>query len=356
MSAPATLLQRRILLGGGLACSLGRRGAAQPSAASEAAQSAWEAFKHRFLADDGRVIDTGNARVSHSEGQGWGMLFAAHFDDPASFARMLGWTTQALRRPHDALHVWRYLPDAAEHTPDPNNATDGDLYIAWALALAATQWRRAEYAEAAAAIARDVLARLTARAGDRLLLLPGITGFTTPEHVVVNPSYTVFAAFPPLARLCPSPLWATLRRDGRALLDTARFGNWHLPPDWLAVPRHGGALAPASAWPPRCSYDAMRVPLQLALAGIPDAPVLASFAALLRGHDGELPAWVDLRTGATAPYMASPGMAAAVGAALVLSGQLPGPLALPAIAQAPDYYSAALTLLARIALADAPPP
>jgi endoglucanase len=71
-------------------------------------QQEWEEFKQRYVTPAGRVVDTGNHRISHSEGQGWGLLFAVTFDDRACFDRMLDWTAHALHRPHDSLHAWRF--------------------------------------------------------------------------------------------------------------------------------------------------------------------------------------------------------------------------------------------------------
>ncbi|MGM1325019.1 glycosyl hydrolase family 8, partial [Klebsiella michiganensis] len=34
------------------------------------ADTAWESYKSRFMMPDGRIIDTGNGNVSHTEGQG----------------------------------------------------------------------------------------------------------------------------------------------------------------------------------------------------------------------------------------------------------------------------------------------
>ena len=42
--------------------------------ASAADQAEWLAFRNRFIAPEGRVVDTGNGGVSHSEGQGYAML------------------------------------------------------------------------------------------------------------------------------------------------------------------------------------------------------------------------------------------------------------------------------------------
>src|SRR4051812_34398211 len=68
----------------------------------------WAKFKARFGSVDGRIIDNVNGGVSHSEGQGWGMLFAVAFDDPDSFDRIYTWTKRTLRRPTDPLHAWRF--------------------------------------------------------------------------------------------------------------------------------------------------------------------------------------------------------------------------------------------------------
>src|SRR5690606_25275712 len=59
----------------GLATSL-----AAPIAAAST-DTLWTDFRTRFIADDGRVVDTGSGGVSHSEGQGWSMLFAEANDD-----------------------------------------------------------------------------------------------------------------------------------------------------------------------------------------------------------------------------------------------------------------------------------
>ena len=118
----------------------------------------WLAFRHLYVTPEGRVVDTGNGNISHSEGQGWGLMAAQAADDKETFARVLDWTTHNLqRRPYDRLHAWRYKPSDANPVSDLNNATDGDIYIAAALARAAARWNRPDYAEQAAHIARDIL-------------------------------------------------------------------------------------------------------------------------------------------------------------------------------------------------------
>ncbi len=309
----------------------------------------WEAFKVRFLHPDGRVVDTGNGGVSHTEGQGWGLLFAATFDDPVAFKAILDWTTRTLRRSRDALHSWRYVPSAANQVPDTNNATDGDLFIAMALSRAARRWSRPDYALTAAAITQDVLRLLVRHTGSWTLLLPGVKGFETQQTFTLNPSYYAFPALQELATRTRDPLWSTVRTDGLTLMRDGRFGRWMLPPDWLQISRKDGTLEPASGWPSRFSYDAIRVPLYLTWTRQMHPAVDAAFQAYWAEQSPILPSWVDVVTGATAPYAAPPGILA-VSKLSVTSPMVSNiPVDFPSVATAPDYYSAALILLARIA-------
>ncbi len=185
---------------------------------SAAMRQDWLAFRHQYVTPEGRVIDTGNGNASHSEGQGWGLMGAQAADDQETFASLLDWTTHALRRrPNDTLHAWRYKPADANPVSDLNNATDGDLFIASALARAAIRWQRPDYAAQAAHLARDILG-LVRTAGARTVLLPGASGFEKPDCLSLNPSYYAFGLFPDLAALVPSAKWDLLRQDGAALI------------------------------------------------------------------------------------------------------------------------------------------
>ncbi len=311
----------------------------------------WETFKRRFVDPTGRVIDTGNNGCSHTEGQGWAMLFAVAFDDPETFDLILTWTERHLRRSYDSLHSWRYQPNAPVPVADPNNATDGDVSIAAALWRAARRWGRPDHARLATAIARDILASLVVKAGPRTVLLPGIEGFTFRDSVTVNPSYYAFPMLDELAEAAPSPIWTRLIEDGRALIDDGRFGLWRLPPDWLRVSRLDGGLAPHPHWPARFSWDAIRVPLWLAW-GRREARASEAFTTFWQAGHPAPPAWVDLATNATAPYAAPAGMLA-IGCLAVACRRPPSgsatPLGFPAVQAASDYYSSALILLSRLA-------
>ena len=312
----------------------------------------YRAFRARFITSDGRVVDTVNGHVSHSEGQGWGMLMAVAFDDEETFDRLHAWTRRWLRRPSDRLHAWRYQPNAENPVSDTNNATDGDMYIAGALARAARHWDRPDLAAEAAGIGRDILRILVRQAGPRLVLLPGAYGFEKDGGVIVNPSYYAFPLIRDIAAVAPSPVWSVLRDDGLRLIGDGRFGPWGLPPDWLRIDRRTGELAPAPGWPARFSYDAIRIPLHLAWSGLSAEGLTDAFFRYWRAPHPFAPAWADLASGTIAPYPAEPGTQAVARLVLQTAG-FGGPAVLvgtdPSVGTATDYYSAALIVLARLA-------
>jgi endoglucanase len=332
--------------------SIGSRASMAGGPGTEVAE--WRAFATRFLQPDGRVIDTFNGGVSHTEGQGWALLCAERADDRAAFDLVLGWTRRMLSRRDDALFAWRYRPE--QGVEDQNNASDGDLMIAWALLRAAERWGEAEHAALGTAVARDVLRLLVRQVGEETVLLPGLRGFEQREHIIVNPPYYAFPAIRALAKAVPDPRWLRLAADGIGLLRRARFGRWGLPSDWVALPRHGGRPVPAPGWPARFSYDAVRVPLYLAWAGLgrePAARAAADFWADPR-HP-RLPAWTDLGTDALSPYQASSGVQAIARLAGGQQAEPPVLPRLPSVSEARDYYSAILTLLVRLAWRDSAP-
>jgi endo-1,4-beta-D-glucanase Y len=338
-------LGRRALLGGIAACGTAASSHAEPINFADE----WRSFKLRFLSSDGRIIDNGNGGVSHSEGQGWSLLFAVVADDPASFDLILNWTSRVLRRPTDSLHAWRYVPEDRPSVPDLNNAVDGDIFIAAALARAGRLWGRPDYLQVAAAISRDILRLLQREVGSLTILLPGIEGFENRGAIIINPSYYAFPLMAELAKLASTQQWDRLQRDGRSLLEEGRFGHWSLPPDWLRIGKTEQVMSPAPGWPPRFSYDAIRVPLWWSWQKLPIAPTIRAVEQFWSAFPtGAAPAWVDLKTNELAPYVASAGMTAVMRLTRMASGG-PEQTKPPTIANVDNYYDAALILLTHVA-------
>jgi len=314
------------------------------------AMAEWRHFKARFLLPEGRVTDNANGGISHSEGQGTVMLLAVRFDEPEVFERALGWTRGALARPSDHLLVWRHRPGESARAADPNNATDGDLMVAWALVEAAEKWHRPAYRTLAQAMARDILRNLVIEGPGGATLLPGVIGFRQPGGVTVNPSYYIFPAFQALNRVLPSPSWAALETSGLQLIRNARFGRWGLVPDWVALPRAAGRPGIAPGRPARFSYDAVRVPLYLVWGGHGGEQMVNAAARFW--HDPAfraMPAWADLQNNQTSPYAADPGIAAV---ARLAAGSIGRTVAEGPAILSPTYYATALQLLVHLAQFD----
>jgi endo-1,4-beta-D-glucanase Y len=311
----------------------------------------WVKYRDRFIAADGRVRDTGNQQISHTEGQGSAMLFAQAFDDRATFDRVWRWTQDKLRRPDSALFSWRWDPnDAAHPVSDANNASDGDILIAWSLSLAARSWNDRGYALEARRILADIREKLIDRVDGRLVLKPGTDGFKFDDgSVMVNPSYYIYPAFREFSRLDPSPVWPRLRRDGLSLLARARFGPWGLTTDWVTLTA-GGRVSPAANLPPRFGFDAIRIPLYLVWGGAGTPQLLASerrYWDAFADAQKPVPAWIDVTNGSVAPFAAPTGFQAII--QLARQRRDPNPAPLPEIGDQDDYYSASLTLLAGLA-------
>jgi endoglucanase len=138
-----------------------------------------------------------------------------------------------------------------------------------------------------------------------------------------------------------------LRRDGLALLSKTRFGQWDLPTDWVAVDK-AGEVSPAPTLPPRFGFDAIRIPLYLIWGGDATSQRLAALIKFWNGFaDKPVPAWIDVTSGATAPFPASSGFQAVVDLTRSrFRGKAPP---LPRIGDGDDYYSASLILLSGLA-------
>lgn len=321
-------------------------------APAASADQNWETFKRRFMVAGQRVIDTGNNDVSHSEGQGWGLLFAESNDDRETFRTIWEWTAASLQR-KDGLFSWRWSPKTADPVPDKNNAADGDILIAWALARAARRWNEPRWLVHAKRIQAAVLDHLAVEFQGRLVLLPGAQGFVRGNRRVVNLSYYVWPAIHDFAEQAGDQgRWRRLEADGLWLLDRAAFGTYELPPDWMSF--GGQDVRIADGWPPYFGFDAIRIPLYLAWHN--NARRLGRFLAAWRTprFDGRPPAWINLVDGAVAPYPSSGGYEAVSAVTQFVAGDMNGPPPAPALVDGDDYYSASLKLLSALAGQEAP--
>jgi len=312
----------------------------------------WPAYKALFVDAGGRVIDNANGSISHSEGQGYGMLLAYFAGDEAAFRQIWRFTDRQLFVRPDGLAAWRWDPAATPPITDMNNATDGDILIAYALALAGRAWEdptlTAAATEIAEAIGRETIAANTAYT----YLLPGVWGFKASDRAdgpVVNISYWIFEAFPVLSRLAPAYPWEAVASSGLALLNASRTGPAELPPEWSSI---AGRPQPASGFDRVFGYNAIRIPLYLMRADLATPGLLAPF---LRNRTATgASSVVLLETGAAIEPLADPGYRMVLAAAdCAVNG-----VAIPADLLRFEpvlYYSATLYLLSWFYLAERRP-
>ncbi len=190
----------------------------------------WRQYKDRFVTSEGRVIDNANGGISHSEGQGYAMLIAERLDDRPTFEAIWQWTQSNLLIRGDGLAAWRWSPQVP-HVADHNNATDGDLLLAWALAEAGDRWHVSEYRKSARQIVEALAANVVISSRFGPILLPASTGFAAkdqPDAPVVNLSYWIFPAFKHLRAVSDAIDWDALTATGRTLIELSRFRSSRL--------------------------------------------------------------------------------------------------------------------------------
>jgi len=279
----------------------------------------WKIYKDGFVTEDGRVVDDANGNISHSESQGYGLILSQMAGDRESFDAIWKFAQDELAVRADSLFAWRWQPDVEPHVSDPNNASDGDILIAYGLALGGERWNDEDLTAAARRIAVDVARTSVITYDGRPLLLPAQYGFKPEEREdgpVINLSYWVFEAFPVLADLTPDIDWQGIADDGLDLIEAARFGDEMLPTDWVAL---GGVdPEPAKGFPPEFSFNSIRIPLYLLRAGETDPALLAPFGDYMSANA----ATVSLPTGKQMDPLEEPGYRI-IGAAVqcVLKGE-----------------------------------
>lgn len=305
------------------------------------AQNSWHTFKQEFISTEGRVIDNGNEGISHSEGQGYGLLLSVYFNDPKSFATLWAWSVTHLQTRNDHLFSWKYT--TKQGVTDKNNASDGDILIAWALLQASQKWNNPDYQQAANNILRDIRNKLTTNWHGHKIIMPAEQGFISESNkLTINLSYWVFPALQEFARVDKSPLWQELINSGLYLFNTAKFGRWQLPSDWLQL---GNTITLSPDKPPVFGYEAIRIPLYLSWAKLLTPDKRENFTTY--AHDSKtqlnyLSPKVNLLNNSFTKYPASTGFSSTY----QLIANKPVNLLPP---QNKDYYSHSLALLSFIA-------
>ena len=312
----------------------------------------WQLYRSLFMSAEGRIIDRENGSISHSEGQGYGMLIAVAAGDRQSFDALWDWTERELMVRDDNLAAWKWDPAASPHVTDPNNATDGDILIAWALLRAWKLWGVRDHLREARAIVGDVVALATTDSRYGTVLLPGVQGFTVADSAdgpVVNMSYWVFPAIAELGEAMPEFKALNLAASGFALLHAIDATPEKIPSDWTGI---GGEVPhPATAFAPTFGYNAVRIPLYIAWQTNTEPQLLESLQRAWGDEGRSGLAVLDVTTGTPIEPMVSPGYDAILDVIACSLGQSNSARRAKAF-EPSTYYASTLHILSLMALSE----
>ena len=306
----------------------------------------WRTYRSRFVDTNGRVIDREKDGVSHSEGQGYGMLLAVKAGDRATFDAILSFTVHKMRARPDALTSWLYDPRQSPRIADTNNAADGDILIAYALLKAAVRWHEPRYVALAEPMIDDIGRLLLVRRGDRVLVRPAAFGFdrrSQPDGPVINLSYYIYGAFLLFAEIDDRHPWLEAWQSGLQLTEDSLAGRDRHAPDWVAL-ASDDALVPAQGFGHKSSYDAVRIPLYMALGGRVPASYLAPFDRTWNVLGNRAPRDHDLASDRTVMDMNDLGYRAIAAIAACAVRGVPIPASLQNYRNT-SYFSSSLHLL-----------
>ena len=254
----------------------------------------WEQYKTNFISQDGRVVDYYQGLISHSEGQGYGMNLSVKFGDRPTFEKIWQWTKNNLQVRADHLSAWQWgqRPNREWSIIDYNNATDGDILIAYALLKADEKWHDKDYKASALKIIQDIRTHLSITWHERTFLLPGYSGFDKENGFVVNPSHVILPAFRAFAKEDQKTFWEKIYNDGLFLLERSCFGAFCLPADWMFVT--DGKISVYAGRDPYYGSDAIRILLHLSSEKTLPYPKGIRKILDIYQKTGYLPLWTDL--------------------------------------------------------------
>lgn len=314
----------------------------------------WAAWQASNLDASGRVVDRFQEDASHSEGQAYGMLIAATVGDRRAFDSMETWARVNLAVRPDNLLAWRWLPNAPERVPDTNNASDGDLFRAWALLKASRKFSVPEYRDIAQRIAADLVATcIVDLPGSKPmpLMLPAAQGFRTANGFIYNPCYSMPLAMTELATAFDMPVLARAARNAVDL--DGRLARDGVVPDWVEI--EGADIRPAQNFSFNAGYEAMRIPLFLIWSGLKEHPAVLRYAeAQARAPAGSAATVIDRKTGKILETSTEAGYKA-VAALSVCAAQNTVGSAVPPFVPNDPYYPATLHVMAMIAQTQSAP-
>jgi endoglucanase len=198
--------------------------------------NSWNHYKQKFIINDERVLDKEDNSTT-SEGQSYTMLRAIMVNDKNVFDRTYNWTKNNLQiRKTDNLFAWKTNVDAHGRTYNTlaMNATDADLDIGLALALADRKWNsygNINYQQELKKLIKDIYTERVADINGLKIILP-YNSQKWRGIEIINPSYFNPVAYKLFANYDPDHNWNRLADDAYQFINWLHYQNG-LIPDWV---------------------------------------------------------------------------------------------------------------------------
>jgi len=230
---------------------------------SSAIQALYENWMSKYYEQSGAQarIKFDNPAYTVSEGIGYGMLIMVYMDNDVNntrprFDRL--WNYYKYWSSDENHKVMHWKIEGFTDVNKEGGATDAELDVALALAMAFQQWQDSSYFYAA----QELIAKILLWETDHLDLFQPGDGWNSRK----NPSYFSMAAIPIFAKIdaIAADRWQRIRSAGWDYLATSQHSGSGLHPDWTNP--DGSALEDCLQLSYGCQdfgYDAIRTPWRM---------------------------------------------------------------------------------------------
>ena len=234
-------------------------------------QKVWQDFKHKFIQEDGRVIDPHNSSITHTESIGYALYFAYKMDDKVIFKKIYNWSQKNLLKNDFDLPGWKWGEDTQKKCwcmLDLTSASDANLWIAYSLALMYEKTGYYPYKEDSENLIKAIKKHQIISINNEIFLLPWEKNLLNKKNIKLNPSYLLFEIFEYLAKYDKDIIWKKLIKSTSLLLKKARFSSLELNSDWILYnsAKNSYTLPPNNKY---FGYDAIRIPLNIVNSNLP---------------------------------------------------------------------------------------
>ncbi|WP_371366832.1 cellulose synthase complex periplasmic endoglucanase BcsZ [Pseudomonas sp. QL9] len=228
----------------------------------------WQDYAQRFVQADGRMLGSSmDPNQSSSEGQSYGMFFALVANDPQTFERLWQWT-KANMAGSDIGHnlpgwLWGKTAKNTWELLDRNDASDADLWFAYALLEADRLWQKPAYrAEAQQLLGNVEHTLIKDIPGLGRMLLPGPVGYEHPDQLWrFNASYLPIPLLRRFAAVRPEGHWNEVAQSTAKMIADKDMNPFGFVPDWIGyrgTGAHSGRFGSDPFSSDIGSYDAIR--------------------------------------------------------------------------------------------------